>query len=250
LTPRDVCLVSAVDDFGVMSRDQVRRHLSFGSVTRVNAVLLRLVRHEYLERRYRPSVQGTREPVYRLGRGGAELVDRSSGRTHRDRRRWYEASDLFVEHQLRLNDIRLAFMREQSAGFELRKWTAERELAADKPALIPDAYCEYSVSRGMFSVFIEADLGTETMRRWQAKTAGYLRWAFGGEFERRFSRKFFRVLVVTTSERRLSFVRKEIAQQTERIFWLTTFHRLATEGLLAPIWVRPQGPDNLQSLIA
>ena len=161
-----------------------------------------------------------------------------------------EASDLFVEHQLRLNDVRLAFTDVASAAFELHRWIGERDLAAHKLGLIPDAYCEYSMNNARFCIFIEADLGTETMRRWYRKTAGYMRLAFGGDFQRVFSRQLFRALVVTTSDRRLKFIRREIAQQTERIFWLTTFQRLRTDGPMAPIWIRPRGPENLQSLIS
>lgn len=245
LTARDRQLITAVADFGVLTREQIARHLRFGSVTRVNAVLLRLSRHGYLERRPQPSLVGSRRLTYVLGRAGAELL----GATNilPDRRRWQRASDLFLDHRLFVNDVRLTFAECDAAGYGMQRWLAENQLRDLHLGFIPDGYCEYRIGDKTFACFLEADNGTESRRRWQEKISAYTDLAFSGRFADRFARQFFRVLVITTSPRRADNIRRETANQTDRLFWFTSRSAFAERGPFAPIWSRPL-PGAPQSL--
>jgi len=247
LTDRDRQIVTAVGEFGILSRVQLARHLRFGSVTRANAVLLRLTRHGYLTRRLQPSLQGTRRQTYLLGLRGAELLAGARDQPRTARRRWREASDLFVEHRLLVNDIRLGFQQWLIAGYAMRTWTNETALRNLNLGVIPDGYCEYDLRGKSFAVFVEADNGTETRARWRQKTTQYLDLAMTGRFHALFHRQYFRVLVVVPSPRRLESLLGEIARQTKRLFWLTTSNALVTAGPFGPIWYRPDGTAH-QSL--
>lgn len=244
LTDRDVAIVRAVARFGVLTRTQIARHLAFRSVTRVNAVLLRLASHGYLRRRVQPTLHGTRRLTYTLGRLGAELVDDPSVRSHSD---WQGRSDLFLDHELHVNDVRLAFEEQGLPDYRLIDWLTPSGLRAQALGVIPDGCVQYTLNNLTFVAFIEADLGTESRARWRSKVESYRRLALSGRHEQVFGLRFFRVLVVTTTERRLVNIAGEIARQTEQIFWLTTFDELLAKGPLGSVWRRPKD-HSFQSL--
>jgi hypothetical protein len=248
LTDRDRRLIEAVADFGIVTREQVARHLKFGSVTRANAVLLRLSRHRYLGRRLQPSLRGTRRLTYFLGPRGLELMGLSPESTAANgRRRWPLVSDLFIDHQLDVNDARFAFEHLEHPGYEFVRFLSDRELAAMNLPLVPDGYCEYRLSDKSYAAFLEVDRGTESRSRWTAKVNAYLQLAHRGTFAEKFGRRFFRVLVTVPSARRRGGIAREISKRTDRIFWLTVHDDLLYYGPFAPIWHRPNGsgPQSL-----
>jgi hypothetical protein len=242
LTERDRRIVEAIAEFGIVTRDQIAKHLKFGSVTRANTVLLRLARNRYLSRRLQPTLRGTRRLTYFVGPVGDELLGLSSEDGPR-RRRWAYLSDLFIEHQLAVNDLRLVFEHRVYPGYEFLRWMSERELAPMNLRVVPDAYCEYRLDGRSYAIFIEVDRGTESHSRWTQKVNAYLGLAFGGTFEERFGRRFFRVLVTTPSQRRLAGVAREIAKRTDQIFWLAEHDDLVGNGPFGVSWRRPAGSD-------
>ncbi len=73
----------------------------------------------------------------------------------------------------------------------------------------------------------------------------YLKLALGGEFERLYSEKRFRTLIVLPSSRRLESVRTTIAKRTEKLFWLSTLDEVQKGGLWSPSWFRPVGQEKV-----
>jgi hypothetical protein len=245
LTDRDRRLIAAVAEFGVLTREQIARHLSFGSVTRTNAILLRLTQHKYLERRLQPSLRGSRRLTYVLGPHGQELLDGARPVEHP--RRWLRATDLFLEHRLLVNDVRLTFEHARAEGYRLERWLVEQRLLELRLGPVPDGYAEYRIDEKLFACFLEADNGTESRTRWRQKVTAYLNLAYSGRFSKAFPLQYFRVLVVVPSRRRLDNIQHEIATQTDRIFWLATISDLQAQGPFASIWRRP-GTTDVQSL--
>jgi hypothetical protein len=243
LTDRDQQLIKLVEASGVLTRDQIWRSLKFGSLTRVNAILLRLVRFGYLHRRFQPTLTGSRRAVYLVGPLGWELLLGPS--EVRPRSSWEQRSDLFIEHQLAINDVRLSF--EQARDLQLLRFLPESNLRNRALPIVPDAYLEWTHGKTTVAAFLEADLGTESRRRWTEKLRGYFSLTLGDRFTREFRRPTFDVLVVTTSEKRLANIRTLVAAHTDRVFLLTTRTALVSRGPLAPIWHRPKGV-GLQSL--
>ena len=97
-------------------------------------------------------------------------------------------------------------------------------------------------------MFLEVDLGTEALSVWQQKTASYLQLAVSGEFQKLFRLSQFRVLVVTSSQRRLANIRATVSKSTDKVFWFATFENINRDGVWSPVWVRPAG-DQRQSLL-
>jgi hypothetical protein len=111
--------------------------------------------------------------------------------------------------------------------------------------LVPDGYFEIVQAGTVHPMFLEVDLGTESSRVWKRKVELYLKLAIGGEFERFFHAKRFRVLVVLHSQRRLEAVRRTVAGRTEKLFWFSTQEELTAQGLCSAIWLRPAGTPSI-----
>jgi hypothetical protein len=124
--------------------------------------------------------------------------------------------------------------------------TFHKPLSENVP-LIPDGYFELKTTEGIQSIFLEADLGTETSKIWERKTALYLKLATSGEFSKTFMQPRFKVAVVATSELRLRNLRRVVRRHTTRIFFFNTLDTIKSDGLLASSWLRPEG-DARQSL--
>lgn len=235
VTERDRAIVREIGRFGVMSREQLMRLRFFASKTRANERLKRLVDAGYLAARRQPLPVGGPRCVYLPG---VQSEDRREAR-----KRFAEGSGLFLAHQLGLVDIRLAF--EQHAT--LSRWLSEKDLAGLSLGLVPDAYIEYAVQALTFCAFVEYDRGTETLGRIERKVRAYLTLAHSGQFERTFTRKFFRVLMVADTAGRLATLSQTTARLTDRVVRLTTLNNLTHRGPLASIWRRP-GATTLESL--
>jgi hypothetical protein len=98
------------------------------------------------------------------------------------------------------------------------------------------------------AAFLEVDLGTEALKIWTAKVRAYIQLAVGGEFERLFQHRQFRVLVVASSERRMKNIRSVVSTATDKMFWLTTFDFINREGFWSAVWLRPR-VEQFQSLL-
>ena len=244
LQPRDLNLLKAVSLLRAVDRKQATTIGNFGSVTRVNATLLRLVKAGFLNRFFLGVGAGTQKAIYTLTQKGAAVAEVPYRRFRRRNGALY-SGDLFLEHQLLLNDIYVAL----HAGPQIRvsNWRVF-EKPLPQSSIIPDAYFELISDDSIKPVFLEVDKGTEPKKIWKKKVAGYISFALSNAFQQHFGQAQFRVLVITTTETKLNAIKEVVAAQTTKIFWLTTFSDIKCEGLFAPIWLRPLG-EQRQSLL-
>lgn len=243
LQPRDVHLLKTVSLLRAIDRKQATAIGNFGSVTRVNATLLRLVKAGFLNRFFLGVGAGTQKAIYTATQKGAAIAETPYRRFRRRNGDLY-SGDLFLEHQLLLNDIYIAL---HAGPQPVRNWTTF-EKPLPQSSIIPDAYFELADGNSIKSVFLEVDKGTEPKKIWKKKVAGYIAFALSGSFMQHFGQQQFRVLVITVGEQKLNAIRQVIAAQTTKIFWLTTFYDINRDGLFAPIWLRPMG-EQRQSLL-
>jgi len=198
-----------------------------------------------------PAYHRPEQTVYALGRGGAALVaaqlgsDRA-GLVRRPRRSGVGL--LFLEHLLAINDVRLAFLRaaECHQGHRLLTWRQGGDIADRVPSpgrpgvwlpVRPDGYLAYQAATRRVDAFVEADLGTVTNKRWASRIQAYVAYRLSGRFPARYGVLSFRVLTVTTTERRLANLWHTTQKAGGRgLFWFTTFAELGRHSPLAPIW--------------
>jgi len=237
LTDRDRQVLVEVVRLGALTREQVMRLGLFTSKTRANERLKRLTDAGLLAIRQQAVSQRGVRLVYLPGRELANSRDA--------RRRLTEASELFLAHQLGLIDVRIAFERH----VQVSRWWSEAELAALSLGVIPDGLVEYTVGGLAYAAFVEYDRGTETVGRFTRKVRTYADLAFSGRFERTFARKYFRVLALTDSLRRLSNLSAAVAQVTDRIVRFSLLSELCAHGPTASIWRRP-GANDTETLTA
>jgi protein involved in plasmid replication-relaxation len=249
VTPRDLDLFRTLAIARVLDGDQVRTVGGFGSVRRTNRRLLKLVRAGLLRRWFVGAAGGGQKALYGLSPQAANLI----GETTQGLIPWKQdaliTSSQFLAHQLAVNAVfLLARFQHLPAGLSLQRWTRPKLPLSSSVPLIPDGYCEIVHAGSVHPMFFEVDLGTESSKVWKRKVELYLKLALSGEFERLFSEKRFRTLVVLPSVRRLESIRTTIAKRTEKLFWLSTLDEVQREGLWRPIWLRPIGPEKVRIL--
>jgi hypothetical protein len=214
--------------------------------------------------------EGRKPYVYRLDQRGAELLP-SLLKVEPEQIKWRpdenEVSDLFLNHLLRTNDVRIAItLASNDHGLLIHRWLDDKTLKSDlakdyvmltntngskqQVAVIPDGYFHLIRPRPderdlHYHFFIEADLGNVTVqtsdsrrRSWARKVSGFIAYHSSGKFTRRYQAKRFRVLTITTTPQRLAYLKTITEQQKGRhIFWLTTFDEVKPETILTkPIW--------------
>jgi hypothetical protein len=239
LQERDLRLLEALETMRVIDREQAMVVASFRSRTRANERLLALTQAGHLKRAF----VGRRQAVYW----------QANRPLHQEKKRGDAAAEpasLFLHHQLEINRVHLLV---QYSSIPFRGWWFGQWQSFQKPLsgalpLIPDGYFELSSSQGFRPAFVEVDLGTEAVPILAKKASLYLQLAASGEFSQIFGRSQFRVLLITTSDRRLQNIRQAIAKITDKIFWLGTFDAIAGEKFWTAAWLRPTG-DQLQSLL-
>ena len=248
LQQRDRKLLEEISKMRIIDRELAKVVAGFGSTTRANARLLRLTRAGLLRSFFFGTIAGGRKAMYTLSTKGQQLVGSASGGIRRSPRQTV-VGDLFIEHQMKVNEIyAITKFRKLPDGICVRQFRTFRAALAPGSAIIPDGYCEVEVFGQVRAMFVEVDLGTEALRIWQKKTSEYLRLAVSGQFTSIFSQPQFRVLVITTSERRLENIRATVVRFTDKIFWFSTFLSINRDGFWSPIWLRPTGDQKVSLL--
>jgi hypothetical protein len=168
---------------------------------------------------------------------------------------WYpdrnKVTGEFIEHQLKLNDLRIALtLAARARGDRIEDWTPDWTLKArndfvidpdtDKRyPVVPDAYFVYKDGETELKshFFVELDRATMENRRFAEKIKAYIEYGRTGRFTDRYDAKTFRVLTVVPSMRRL----RNLKATTEATggkgrFWFTDFSALTPEAILGEVW--------------
>lgn len=245
IQPRDIHILQTVALLRAVDREHATEIGKFGSVTRVNATLNRLVAAKLLNRFYLGVGPGTQKAIYTLTPRGA-TVAQVPYRRFRKRSSLLYSGDLFLEHQLLLSTIYIS-LQYGGGPVRVQNWQTFSEPIAGS-GVIPDAYFELAIDESLKPVFLEVDKSTESKKIWKKKATGYLSLALSGAFQKRFGHSQFRVLVVTTTDSQLKRIQSTVAAQTSKVFWLTTFSEIKRAGLFSAIWLRPEGNEKLPLL--
>jgi hypothetical protein len=244
LQPRDRQLLEELSTMRVLDREQAKIVAGFHSTTRANARLLKLTQARLLRRFFLGTDGAGRKALYALSRKGAFVADvpyRSPQRRVDER----VFADYFIEHQLTINEIycSLKFGETFPEGVSFGRWLVFHEPLGAGCRLIPDGYVELVTPAGTLAGFLEIDLGHERGPVWKEKVRNYLQYALSGDCERQFGQNRFRVVVITTTERKLQSIRKLTAALTDKIFWFGSLPSIREQGFFTAQWLRPRGDD-------
>jgi protein involved in plasmid replication-relaxation len=248
LQERDRRLLRELATMRIIDRELAKVAVGFRSTTRANTRLLKLTRAGLLHRFFVGTIAGGRKAIYTLSKtggilGGTEYrrISRSHGKTL--------VGDLYIDHQMHVNEVYCTVkFRPLPVGARFALWRVFHEALSEHSRLVPDGYSELHSPTGSLPMFLEVDLGNQSMRVWEQKTRQYLHFAVSGDFARLFRKPQFRVLVITTSPRRLQKIRSVVAKQTDKVFWLSDLQTINRAGFWSACWLRPTG-DQLLPLI-
>jgi hypothetical protein len=209
-----------------------------------------LRQHGLLVRRYlaRPDGRRESEPYYCLSSAGARLVAARAGLSHTERRRRGAdmlANPLFVRHALAAADLHCALVAaaRSNAAHECRPewWQGEQHAAhhfstGGVTTLVrPDGYTRYQAAHEIHHLLVEIDIGTMPLPRLRAKLDLYRAYARSGAWQQRYP-VFPKLLLLTTSERRISRLHQQLTPLRELVLLTTTHSDLHERGPLAAIW--------------
>jgi hypothetical protein len=110
IQPRDLKLLRTTALLRAIDREQARAIGGFRSTTRVNATMLRLVKAGLLNRFFLGVGPGTQKSIYTISRKGAALSGAAYRRFRRKNNGLY-SGDIFLEHQLLLNEIYISLCK-------------------------------------------------------------------------------------------------------------------------------------------
>jgi hypothetical protein len=248
---RDIQIVLAVYRYRVLRQDQLYR-LFFASPSTGKQVLRRLFHQGYLARKFIDQMMNA--TYYILDTRGVELLRAQEGLEDFS---WYASNKNlkteFLEHTCAINDVRITIAKTAPLqGLELLKWVGESELKADYDrvtirtasgkqqavSLIPDGYFALQTPKGIAHIFLELDRGTTTSKRFRQKIVAYQTYHQTGGYERRYGAKNYRVMTVTTSEKRLQTLKAATEDVNGRDrFWFTTLQAVTEQSVFfVPIW--------------
>lgn len=224
--------------------------------------LRQLVKYGYLEKCYITQIRAAPAAspmVLTLTRQGAAVLAETFG---------YDTEDFnFASRQIEnwktfqpiraTNDIRVALMRAcwEDEHFTLVEWRNEARfrskprhvyIEGKKKPVYPDGYCLVRQGRRMTYNFVEADNGTEGLKQFMGQMAVYQAYVDAGLYQEDFGTRFWRVLVVTTGDKRLENLRRKVIQVGGggRNYLFTTYDRISPQTILsAPIWRMTRGDE-------
>lgn len=248
-----------------MTRKQIQR-LFFGSVTRANTRLRLLFDHKFLDRHflYPLIYHGSSQAIYSLGKKAVEIVAENSGvditSVKQDRRNTRRLKPFSIHHILAVNDFRIAFKQgaRKRKEVEFKRWIPEKELLDEYETRIdgkkkkrrfkPDGYGRYLYQDKLYSFFLEMDRSTQTNKTFQGKIKRYLNYKRSGRYSERFGVRSFKLLVVTTTQKRLANLKEATEEVTDKIVWFTTLKMMQSQGLFETIW-QEAGNNGVYSLL-
>lgn len=251
LTQRDIEILQAVAEFRVMRQDQIQA-LFFKSRSTAQFRLSHLYQHKFLDRHFLPVYTGSSPTLYTLDRRGFSVLRAELGMVRMPS--WDPDTGLdFFAHTMALNDFRIAVMIAcRKDGFSLTQWLGESSLKSNYDrvtitdtkgkshvvSLIPDSYFRIETPNGRGSFFLEIDMGTMTLGRFQNKIRAYVAYLRNRIYEARYQTKSLRILTVANNEARCANLK--VAAEglgAERLFWFADKSKITPETVLhSPIW--------------
>lgn len=249
LTDRDRQLLGHVARFRLVSRDQAMALAPFGSLTRANTRLARLVERRLLARKAVPIFpgKGSAQALYYLGPASATALSTESVPRLRNQLRQIARWDLRqVAHVLAANQVVVDFLSalRQHPEADLLAFRTEPELRElyVKRALVPDGWIAWRQGGKRFNTFIEVDLHHEGLIAWRKKILGYQDYLGSGLHQEIFGFKACRVLVLAKSRTRLAHLRT-LAQVAGRLFLFAELATVNATNVLGSVWLPAAAGD-------
>ncbi len=258
LTRNDLELLRLLaKDFLLLTRQQINTLFPDRSLRNTNYRLRKLLIGGFVSRRLYPSVAwGPKIPLYYLGPKATEALGLapSDPKMLARRKRALQLSDGGIPHHLLVDSVHIRFLVAPKTypAYELLSWIPQYDalwttLNDHGFPLRPDGYSEIRQTRVILRFFLELDRGTERGQAIRAKFDEYQQYLVSGRYEQHFSAPNFRVLFITSTERRAGLLARHASSFPGDLFWFSPADTFFRAPLLDPYW-RIANSDVLQSL--
>ena len=268
---RDVRILRLLADYRLLTTSQLHG-MCFGARSKALRRLRQMYDAGLIDRIHRPVIRGSSEIVYILTKKGHGLLQQSGRHSDADRFSEFksvskETSLFFLDHELALVVFRLAMEKEcRDTQTEILFWKSDQDLRVSRDGkrrilrvqaydgdtlpLLPDAFFGIQNTKGKSYYFIEMDMGTESLKRVERKFRAYTAYLISGEFQRMWGFKAFRVLILTSSEKRRDNLIQLAGNQRRHaiLFWFATFNKDCC-GLFNPVWQCATHPGESRSIL-
>ena len=266
LQHRDEEIIRKVYEFSFLTREQIQRLVNFSCTSWVNIILRKLYDNRYLCRRFHPVLHGSSQAIYFIGPRSIELISEQSGVDPQEIKKMQKKSlqkkELFFAHDLSVNNVRIAFYKAMDAqeNLKLDLWINATDCLHEykvfnsklnrevKNIFRPDGYFRYFYNDKIYSCFLELDRSTESNKRFQSKVMLYIDYARSGLYQKRYGLKYFRVLVIAKTAKRLLNLKSTIEKVTDRIFWLAAIDNVTPDKSFGQIWEKPKSHEKFSLL--
>ena len=255
LTKRDKAIIFSVYENRFLRRDQIQKLYFAGkSLPACNMRLKKLYENRFLERIIRPVAYGSSQAVYALDKNGVQVVAKLVKKEpyqidwNRDKNK---VRFLFLDHTLQIAEFKvnlnislknpetnLIFYQRESKS--LKRKVLDPRGIKKYLVVMPDAFFGLQNDKGKYYFFLEVDMGTETLKRFQEKVIAYKEYWKSGKYLKDYGFNHFRVLTIAKSEKRiLNLLLASQKKGAKNMFLFTTFSAIENKGMFYPIWISP-----------
>jgi hypothetical protein len=258
---RDVALIRMLaEKFRILTREQIGELFPMGSIRRLNFRLKKLCDAGYLSTRALVEMGNVTKHGYYLGPRAAELFLNPTEQkiVKSIRTQVPQLAESGLAHRMLVDSVHIRFLTagREYPEYKLLTWIDQyspwwQELETYGVPVQADGYGEYLVLLhfdSLFTFFLEVDRGTERGQTLQEKIDRYIQYAESGAYEEHFAAKPFRVLFITTTDRRMEGMLRMMENTPQDIFWVTTWKRFTASKLLDAYWRRPNRPETYSLL--
>jgi len=264
LTERDEQIIVRCWEDKILSTSNIHT-LFFGARARCTHRLRILYSNYYLDRYFLPiywPYRGSAEALYTSGVKGNSIVslllNQNQNYVALKRRQFLSSMEspsflLTFRHLQVVNHTRINFEKAflKITDWQLIEWIPERLLEDQftitqdgqirRAKIRPDGFFKYQhqTTGKLYSAFLEADLGTMSHKQILAKVERYLQYFQTDLPQEKYGTQWFRVLMITPSQKRVRQLWRIISTLTNSIFWITNFDEIRKPLWLSKrIWMR------------
>ena len=199
-----------------------------------------------------------REVVYTLARKGAKELARALNISPKGLAGSAKFSPLFLEHSLRISNFMCSLEAAlRKAPAKLVSWISEKQLRSlklkvsnpeqygEKIPIIPDGFFSIKMGERIENFFLEADRGTMPIPKIRKKMMGYIQLYRRGLHKEVFGLPHFRVLVITTNEKRRDLMMQELRDigYCLNMFLFAIWQDIKPQSILEKIWLKCRGEE-------
>ena len=248
-------MLKAVNDYRLLQQDQIQR-LLFPSKNTAQVRLQKLWANGFLKRYFFNVMTGylTSPVLYGIDTKGVAILRQAYGYSDDELRysKQNTFSDDFLRHTIGLSEVRLNLKLAVSQhNMAIMTWADEKyfkgsvdrvQIGQQLVPIVPDGYCKLTDSEDYhYHFFIEYDRGTEGLRFFKKKIAGYGAYLQSRMCKERYGTLAIRVLTVVegnSGSKRLKTLQKATEEASGgRWFFFASLDELVEgDALYDPIW--------------